>query len=80
MSTKNKVDIRFAYAARRVGRDGFAPVVEQTGPDGSYHEHGGWVAQGYDEDLALALARESAGELARAYVGDWVIHVAPKQH
>jgi hypothetical protein len=67
--------VRFVYGARRIARGGFAPVVTQHGPGESAHEHGGWVAQGYDEDVALAVAKEHAEELASQYVGDWNIEI-----
>jgi hypothetical protein len=67
--------VRFVYGARRLARGGFAPVVTQHGPGGSAHEHGGWTGRGYDEDVALAVAKEHAEELASQYVGDWNIEV-----
>jgi hypothetical protein len=70
--------IRFVYGARRLARGGFAPVVAQHGPGRSAHEHGGWVAQGYDEDVALAIAKEHAEELASQYIGDWNIEIVPE--
>jgi hypothetical protein len=71
--------IRFVYGARRLARGGFAPVVAQHGPGRSAHEHGGWVAQGYDEDVALAVAKEHAEELASQYIGDWNIEIVPEE-
>lgn len=70
--------IRFVYGARRLARGGFAPVVTQHGPGRSAHEHGGWTARGYDEDVALAVAKEHAEELASQYVGDWSIEIVPE--
>jgi len=70
--------IRFVYGARRLARGGFAPVVEQHGPGRSAHEHGGWTGRGYDEDVALAVAKEHAEELASQYVGDWNIEIVPE--
>jgi len=71
------VHVRFVYGARRrrARGGGFAPVVTQHGPGGIAHEHGGWLAQGYDEDVALAVAKEHAEELASQYVGDWNIEI-----
>jgi hypothetical protein len=70
--------IRFVYGARRLARGGFAPVVTQHGPGESAHEHGGWTGRGYDEDVALAVAKEHAEELASQYVGDWNIEIVPE--
>jgi hypothetical protein len=77
-SNPDDAHVRFVYGARRLARGGFAPVVVEHGDSGKPHQHGGWVAQGYDEDVALAVAKEHAEELASQYIGDWNIEIVPE--